>query len=345
MKEVTGVREALSRTENTRIVITTHHKPDADALGSSLGLWNFLKEEGFEEVTVISPTDYPRFLHWMPGNEHVINFEEYKEICADIILRADVIFCLDFNDLKRINDMEPMVRNARAIKVLIDHHTHPTHFEDIGIWSTEASSTCELVYQFLKSYKGQLHISRNTANCLYAGLVADTGSFRFNSVTPNTHLIASELINAGAENARVHELLFDNNTENRLRFLGYALLKKLEIIPEYRTALMVINRQELTEFNLQTGDTEGLVNFGLSIEAIELSALIIDRTKLVKMSFRSRGGFPANQLAREHFSGGGHFNAAGGQSEESLEATVARFRKVLPEYAHFLNHTNSFINS
>jgi phosphoesterase RecJ-like protein len=168
-------------------------------------------------------------------------------------------------------------------------------------------------------------------------LVTDTGSFRFNSVTPQTHIIASELINAGAENARIHESLFDNSSLNRLRFLGYVLLNKLEVIPEFRTALIVINQKELSDFHIQTGDTEGMVNYGLSIEGIELAALIVDRTKLVKMSFRSRGGFPANQLAREHFSGGGHYNAAGGQSAQTLDETVNRFKAVLAEYTHFLN--------
>lgn len=337
MKNIELINEFLKKGSALKTTIITHHKPDADALGSSLGLYHFLKTRGIE-ATVISPTDYGSFLHWMPGNEIVLNFELVPEPCSKAIEESDLIFCLDFNDLKRINDLGPLVRASKAEKVLIDHHLQPEGFDDYRLWSTKASSTCELIYEFILTLGSKEDINKEIASCLYAGIMTDTGSFRHNTTTPTTHRVVADLVERGADSARIHEQVYDCYSESRTRFIGFSLHEKLTIIPEYNTAYMAITAEELKRFQIVTGDTEGLVNYGLSIGGIKLSVLIVDRTKAIKMSFRSKDNVPANEIARKHFSGGGHFNAAGGESHLTLEETVKKLLEVLPLYSETLQH-------
>jgi bifunctional oligoribonuclease and PAP phosphatase NrnA len=325
----------LSKGYRHKIVITTHHKPDADALGSSLGLYHFLKKQD-KEVTVVAPTDYPGFLHWMPGNDEVVNFEEDADRATLLASEADIIFCLDFNDLKRINRFGEIVESSNALKVMVDHHRDPKGFDDFRFWTINTSSTAELIYDLIVKYGGSSTFDENIASCLYAGIMSDTGSFRFDSTTSHTHRSVAELIDNGAESAKIHALLLDNFTLNRFKLMGYVLYKKLQIIPEMNTALVYLSSEELHRFEIKTGDTEGFVNFGLSIEGVVFSALIIERTGLVKMSFRSSGQFPCNEFASKHFDGGGHRNASGGASKDSLEEVVKRFNETLPQYIDYL---------
>lgn len=327
-----GLENLISSDQSTRIVITTHHKPDADALGSSLGLYHFLKSRGLN-VQVISPTDYPSFLKWMPAEEHVLNFEEFPEQASELIEEADLIFCLDFNDLSRINDMGSLVDRSGALTVMIDHHRNPAGFDTHRYWTIHTSSTSELIYNFILKFGSEAELTKEIGDCLYAGIMADTGSFRFSSTSPATHRIVAKLMEHGVVPHEIHSHLNDNFTLDRFKLMGYILYEKLELIPEFNTALISLSRAELQKFNIQTGDTEGFVNFGLGIQGVKLSVLIIDRTKLIKMSFRSKDDFPCNELASKYFSGGGHLNAAGGSSEEPLEAVVNRFKQILPEYA------------
>jgi len=315
-----------------KIVITTHHKPDGDAIGSSLGLYNALIQLG-HQVQVITPNDYGLFLHWMPGDETVIEFETAPEKALPHIEAADLIFCLDFNDLKRVNELGEFIQQSKAGKVLIDHHLDPPGFEDYTYHDTSASSTCELVYRFLHSVDLQDCIDDRVAACLYTGIMTDTGSFKFPATTPQVHRIVADLMERGANHTRIHQLVFDQMGENVLRFLGHCFSQKLRVLPEYKTAYFTVNAAELEQFELKTGDTEGLVNYALNLEGIRFAALIIDRTKLVKMSFRSKGNIPANEFAKKWFEGGGHFNAAGGQSAISLEDTERRFLTALREFA------------
>lgn len=326
-----GIKPFLSNHSNTKFVITTHHKPDADALGSSLALYRYLSLKGLD-ATVITPTDYPVNLHWMPGNDSVINFEEKPEEAQKIVENCDVVFCLDFNDLSRINELGDIVAASKAKKVMIDHHRNPSGFDDFRFWTIETSSTCELIYDFIISQEDKSLIDTDMASCLYAGIVADTGSFRFSSTSSHTHLIAAYLIDLGVDSAKIHALLHDNFSLSRYRLMGYVLYKKLQVIPELKTALVYLTHEELLRFNIQTGDTEGFVNFGLGIKGIVFSALIIDRSVRVKMSFRSQGSFPCNEFAAAHFNGGGHLNAAGGASDDALEDVVEKFKTVLPNY-------------
>lgn len=318
------------------IVITTHHKPDGDAMGSSLGLYHFLCAIG-HNVHVITPTDYPYFLHWMPGHPEVINFIEEESKAAELVASADWIFCTDFNNLTRINELGELVRASKAKKAMIDHHLEPEGFEDFRYWDTTSCAAAELVYRFIVELGLKDKLNKDAATCLYTGIMTDTGSFRFPSTNANVHRIIADLIELGADNSRIHELIYDTNSENRLKFLGEVLSNKMVVLKDKHTAYISIDAALLKKYDIRTGDTEGIVNYALSIHGIKLAVLAIDRGELRKLSFRSKAEFPANEIAKKYFSGGGHRNAAGGSSMLSLEETVAKFLEVLPEYEYLLN--------
>ncbi|MBL7859141.1 MAG: bifunctional oligoribonuclease/PAP phosphatase NrnA [Cyclobacteriaceae bacterium] len=315
-----------------KAVILPHVKPDADALGSSLGLARYLNRKG-HEVTVLSPSDYPDFLNWMPGNESVVVFDKKKQATVkSLIANADVIFCLDFNSLTRINEIGEMVQVSTGKKVLIDHHLEPDHFADFEQWDGKAASTAELVFQLIEQLGDEALVDAEMANCLYAGIMTDTGGFRHSNTNYKVFQIASKLVAHGADPFTVSKLVYDTNTIERLRLMGFVLSQKLQVIPKFRTAYIALTQEELKHFGSQTGDTEGLVNYGLSIKGIKLSVLITDRKDSIKLSLRSLGEFSVNELARKHFEGGGHRNAAGGQTTLTLEQTVQKFLDLLPEY-------------
>jgi phosphoesterase RecJ-like protein len=312
-----------------RVVITTHQKPDGDAMGSSLGLMHFLQKLG-HEVTVISPTNWAAFLNWMPGAKSVIDFELKRQVAETFIREADWIFCLDFNNLPRIKNMEPSLLQAGAIKILIDHHQEPqVEAFDYGISIPEKSSTCEMVFDFIVESGHNELLDVTIAECLYTGVMTDTGSFRFPVTTAAVHKMIARLKETGLEHQKVHDHIYDSYLENRLRFTGHVLLYRMTVLYEYNTVLLAIPKGDLVRFNIQTGDTEGLVNYPLSILGIKMVAIVIDRDEERKWSFRSKGDVDVNSFARKFFSGGGHFHAAGGKSNESLEATVKHFHEVI----------------
>lgn len=319
-----------------QIVITMHQKPDGDAMGSTLGLYHFLKLKG-HDVTVISPTNWADFLEWMPGIEHVINFEGYREKCLAILDKADILFCLDFNIFHRTKHLAPFLASSKAIKVLIDHHEQPDtpHF-NYGISDTGKSSTCEMVYDFIMEAGGRDALNQDIATCLYTGTMTDTGSFRFPSTKASVHRMIAELKETGFDHSVVHNHIYDSFLESRLRFIGFALLNRMEVLYEYNTAIMYIHQADLQKYHIKTGDTEGLVNYLLTIKGIRFGAIVIDRTEERKWSFRSKGGFDVNQFARNHFEGGGHANASGGRSSDSVDKTVAYFKQVIQEYKNQL---------
>ena len=315
-----------------KIVITTHHKPDGDAMGSSLGLYAYLIQKG-HHVSVITPTDYPYFLHWLPNNSDVIVYTDNKTESEKLVAEAALIFCLDFNTLSRINELGELIRAADAYKIMIDHHLEPEDFDDFRHWNINACAAAQLVYDFIVNVlnDGEM-LTKDIATCLYTGIMTDSGSFRFPSATSTVYRIAADLIDLGAEHWKIHQLVYDNATENRLRFLGHCISNKLELLREYNTAIISVTAEELKSFNIVTGDTEGIVNYALSVNGIKLAAFIIERPDRVKISLRSTGDFPANEICKKYFNGGGHRNAAGGASEKSLEATVADFKSILAEY-------------
>lgn len=313
-----------------------HQKPDPDAMGSALAMYNFLVLLG-HEVTVVSPTNWATWLNWMQGTDLVIDYELTPEKAHLALDNADWLFCLDFNIFSRTKHLTEKLYQFKGTKVLIDHHQQPDVASfDFGISDTAKSSTAEMVYDFIVQSGHSDKINTPIAECLYAGVMADTGSFRFASTTASVHHMVAFLKERGLEHSKVHENIYDNFLENRLRFIGHVLLNRMNVFYEYNTALIAISKKDLLRFQIRTGDTEGLVNFPLSIQGIKLAGLVIDRDEERKWSFRSKGGFDTNTFARKYFNGGGHYNASGGRTNDTLEKTVEEFKLAMKENAELL---------
>ncbi len=329
MKPIQEIFPLLTQPRN--IAITTHQKPDADAMGSSLALRHFLVQLG-HTVTVISPTNWAAWVNWMPGVKQVLDYEMDKQKAEPVLDKADWLFCLDFNTFNRTRNLAEKLEQLSCIKILIDHHQEPDEASfDYGISDTSKSSTCEMVYDFINASGHADKITEEVSECLYAGIVGDTGSFRFPSAQAGVHKMVADLKTRGFAHAAVHDKLFDNFLENRLRFVGHVLLHRMEVFYEYNTVLIAVPKSDLLKYQIRTGDTEGLVNFPQTIQGIKLVALVIDRDEERKWSFRSKGDFDCNTFARKYFEGGGHFNAAGGRSSDSLEKTVQYFKQAMKE--------------
>ena len=309
-----------------KIAIIHHRNPDGDALGSTLGLYHFLKKMG-HTPTVISPNEYPDFLAWMPGADTVRIFEREIADCIKILDEAELVFTLDFNHLSRTGDaMEPALKKVKAPFIMIDHHQKPDDYATVTFSDTRYGSTCELVYHFITQLGHKNVLDATIGTCLYTGIVTDSGSFRFHTTTGTTHRIVAEFIDLGVDNSAVHSLLFDNNSPSRLKVLAQSL-ENMVILPEYKTSYMFLSQEELNRLNHIKGDTEGVVNYGLSMKGIIFTAFFTENKDegIIKISFRSKNGFDVNEYARQYFSGGGHINAAGGRSHESLQATIQKF--------------------
>jgi bifunctional oligoribonuclease and PAP phosphatase NrnA len=313
-----------------RIAIVTHYNPDGDAMGSSLGLCAVLKKAG-HDVRVVLPNTPPANLHWMPGSALAIAWDKHKEESDRTVRQSELLFCLDFNKPDRVGGLEAALR-AAPVKVLIDHHRHPDAFAAVAFSDVQASSTAQMVFDIISAL-GLAHLlDQESAMCLYTGLMTDSGSFRFSSTTPHTLEVAAELMKRGVVPERIHEAIMDDNTESRLRLLGFALNERLTVYPEMRTAVIVLSKADQDRYDHQPGDTEGLVNYGLSIRGIRLAAFIAERPDVVKLSLRSKGALPVNEFLASHFNGGGHGNAAGGHAKEPLAAVVERFLKEVPAF-------------
>lgn len=314
-----------------KVVITTHQKPDPDAMGSSLGLYHFLIQWG-HEVTVISPTNWATWLNWMPGANQVLDYEFQRDKCNQVLDQADWLFCLDFNIFSRAKNLSPKLYQLKCTRVLIDHHQQPdTPNFEYGSSNTSKSSTCEMIYDFIMESGNHDKINTAIAECLYAGVMADTGSFRFPAASAGVHKMVADLKGIGLQHTKVHENIYDNFLENRLRFIGHVLLHRMEVYYEFNTALIAISKKDLLRYQVKTGDTEGLVNYPLSIQGIKLAALVIDRDEERKWSFRSKGDFDTNSFARKYFEGGGHYNASGGRSSDSLDKNIEQFMIAMKE--------------
>lgn len=311
-----------------RIAIVSHYNPDGDAMGSSLGLMHVLRALG-HAAQVVLPNTPPPFLRWMPGFNTALALDKNKEASLAAIAECEVLFCLDFNQTDRVGGLDAAVK-AAPVKVLIDHHQDPGPFASIVFSDTAACATSQMVFDILSAMGQVSHINLDAATCLYTGIVTDSGSFRFSSTTPHTMRVAAELMDRGIDVAHVHESVTDDNRFDRLKLLGFTLNERLTVITELDTAVISLSKHDLARFDYQPGDTEGFVNYGLSIRGIRLAAFFVERPDLVKVSLRSKGDLHVDGFLKEHFNGGGHRNAAGGHTTESLSAAVERFRTLLP---------------
>jgi phosphoesterase RecJ-like protein len=326
-EDIQGIQALLA--EPKKIAIIPHRSPDGDAMGSTLGMYHFLSKLGHEPI-VIAPNDFPEFLAWLPGSETVMIYEKDKPAATKVLQDAELIFVMDFNALHRTGEMEHVLGKLTAPFIMIDHHQKPDTFARYTYSDTVFGSTCEMLFNFIGFLKLHKLIDYTIATCIYTGIVTDSGSFRFPSTTSTTHRIVADLIDIGIENGKVHSLLFDNNSYESLQLLGCAL-RNLTVLPGGQVSYITLTQAELDSHNYVKGDTEGIVNYGLSIKGVNFTAIFIEHNdeNIIKISFRSKGSFDVNKFAREHFHGGGHINAAGGKSTLTLAETVKKFEDIV----------------
>lgn len=328
------VRELLASAQT--ILLTTHTNPDGDAIGSSLALYRYLEKKG-HAVSMMVPDPFPSFLAWLSDSDKIAVFSEEKEELLDLIDGASVIFSLDYNDLSRLGDASGPVKRSKATKIVFDHHLYPSDEYDLQISIQDTSSTAELVFDFIKAVGDEHLIDKEIAESLYTGIVTDTGSFSYSCNHVRTYEVIASLFRKEIDGEHIHRLIYDTYSEHRLRLLGYSLSDKLVVLPEFHTAYISLGKEELDRFHYQIGDTEGVVNYALSIEGINLAALFTERNNTIRISFRSKGNFSVERIASDYFDGGGHANAAGATSYLSMEETVRKFRELLPSFREALS--------
>ncbi|WP_372776351.1 bifunctional oligoribonuclease/PAP phosphatase NrnA [Mangrovibacterium sp.] len=337
IEDVNRLSVALAQQEEP-IVIVPHVNPDGDAIGSVLGLAAILRNAG-KNVVVISPNHFPDFLKWMKDSADVVVYVNAREKAVKILAKASMLICLDFNHLSRTGEMKDLIENWKGQSVLIDHHPYPQGFTDLQFSHPDYSSTAELVFHLVKAMGFEQSICKEAADCLFCGIMTDTGSFNYNVSDPQTFKTVSELLSFGVNPEEIHGRVFDNYSIDRMKLMGHCLSECMEVFPEYHAAVMYLSKETQKRFNYQKGDSEGFVNMPLSIQGIHFSAFFTENDDQIKASFRSKGEFAVNEFATAHFNGGGHRNAAGGEVFSSLESTVERFRKLLPEYKKELIRT------
>lgn len=316
-----------------KIAIIPHRNPDGDAYGSCLALYHYLLKFN-HQVTVVSPNDCPNFLKWLPGEGDIVVFENTTAKATQILKEAEIVFTLDFNALHRVGEKtQKVLENINPIYVMIDHHQQPDDFANFTYVDATVCSTCQMVYQFIEKLEHLDFIDSDIATCLYTGILTDTGSFRFPATTSTTHRIVANLLDKGANNSEIYNKIHNVSTYSRLQLLGKAL-QNMKVVEDYQTAYITLSQSELNKFSFQKGDTEGFVNYALSLKNVIFAAIFIEDKKqgIIKISFRSVGDFSVNEFSRNHFNGGGHTNAAGGRSEMTLEKTAAKFVELLPQY-------------
>jgi len=328
MENLDGLKKLLNTPQD--VVILTHRNPDGDAVGSSLGLSLFLQKNG-HNVKIVAPSDYPDFLSWMPQANDIVIYDHDPEDVERIVKKATLIFCLDFNSLDRIDKAGELVDEARCPKVMIDHHLFPEPFADYMLSETTASSTCELVYDFIHLLGREEDLDKMIGECLFTGILTDTGSFTYSN-SPKLFRTVAHLLEIGVDDLQLQDLIFNSMNEKQLRILGHCLYNRLEIIPEFHTGIITLTKEDYTFFDINRGDTEGVVNFLLKMRDVKLAAFIHEQPKIVKLSLRSKGDIDVQEMAKKHFRGGGHKNAAGGASFHNLIVTVRRFKEILPDY-------------
>jgi len=319
--------------ENNFFVLTCHAGPDGDALGSTLGMAQYLKTLG-KETAVVIPDAFPDFLAWLPESQEIVRFDKYPEKAKLMIATADVIVAMDYNALSRVDDMGEVIGKAKGTKVLVDHHLQPDHFCDLEFSYPQLSSTCEVVFRLVYAMGGYNQLTKAACECIYAGMMTDTGCFSYGPCTQEVYLIISMLLQKEINKDRIYNKVFNNYSEGRLRLMGYVLYEKMRVFPEHHAALITLSREEMARFNFNKGDSEGLVNIPLQMKGIYFSAFLREDTEkdLIRVSLRSQGTFPCNKFAAHYFNGGGHLNASGGQHDGTLQEAVAIFENALQEF-------------
>lgn len=319
------------------IVITTHRNPDGDAIGASLALYHYLNQSG-HTVKVMAPSEYPDFLSWMPGAQDILIFDVHTEKGTEWLKRADIIFVLDYNDLERVDRMGEIIAPLTCVKVMIDHHLYPEPFADYVLSDTSASSTCELIYDFLDMLGHLNRIDLRVGDSIFTGILTDTGSFKY-STSPKLFRIVADLIDRGVDDIRLQDMIFNSMEEKHLRLLGHCLYNRLEILEEFYTGIITLSKEDYEKYSISRGDTEGIVNFLLQLKKVKLAVFIHEQPTITKLSLRSKGDFSVQEIAKQHFKGGGHKNASGGSSYAGLKATVKKFKSLLPAYKSLLENS------
>lgn len=315
---------------STDIAIIAHRNPDGDALGSSIAL-QLLLEKLHHQVKVIMPSEHPSTFHYLPRIDDIIVFDQEHDRAREALTKAKIIFCLDFNGLDRVDKLGITIEESKAFKIMIDHHIDPEPFVDITISEPSASSTCEMIYDFIVDLGHKDKIDMTIGECLMTGIITDTGSYRYNT-NPHVYEVSGALKALGADDYRLNDLIYNTMTEKQLRLLGHCLSQRFEVIPEYQTGIIAITKEDFATFDIQRGDTEGIVNYVLMMKGINLAAFIREQPSIVKLSLRSKGDISVQELTRNHFKGGGHKNAAGGAAYAKLEDVVSKLKRVLPNY-------------
>jgi phosphoesterase RecJ-like protein len=319
--------------ENEYFVILTHVRPDGDAIGASLGLFHFLNDYGKDKVSVIAPNDFPPYYQWMPGAKDIVVHEKYPDFAEQLIREADVIFCMDINETKRVGKkLAPILIATEGQKVMIDHHLQPENFCHATLSYPEVSSTSELVFRFICRMGEFDLIKKPAAECIYTGMMTDTGAFTYRSNEPELYVIVAELLKKGVDKDAIYRKVYQEYSESRFRLMGYALHRKMKIYPDKHAALISLSKEELRASHYVMGDTEGFVNLPLSIGGVIFSAFIREDRECISLSFRSVGNYPCHEFAAKYFNGGGHLNASGGEFNGSLPDAIAAFEKGLAEF-------------
>ena len=337
IQTITSIKQLLTE-EKRNIVIVPHEHADGDAIGSAIGFAEVLSGFG-HQVQIISPSDYPDFIKWFSSKIEITVINNKIKRAKAILDQSEILICVDFNEASRAGKLEKMILEYSNPKILIDHHPYPTDFCDFTVSETHYSSTAELLYDVVNATGLQNYLNKESAEALYTGILTDTGSFNHNTSDPNTFKVVSDLMKFGIDTKKIQSEVYHNFSISRMKFLGYCLHQKMVVFPELRTAMISISKKEQEEFKFKTGDTEGFVNYPLSINNIVFSAIFIEKDDIVKASFRSKGDFPVNHFSRDHFGGGGHINAAGGDTKLSLEETIKKFTQLLPDYKRQLLET------
>ncbi len=332
--DINNVKNLLQ--ESVDLIILSHINPDGDSIGSTTALHQVFKKLHFNVKSFV-PNDIPEFLKWLPSCNEIIRIDLNNFEFKNSLLKSNIIFCLDFNDFNRIKNIKDLIIQTQAKKILIDHHPYPSNDFEYIFSMTDVSSTAELVYYFIKSMGWANLIDRDIATSIYSGIMTDTGCFAYNASYPHTHYVVAKLLEYNINREKIYSNVYDNFSESRMRLLGYTLFKNLKVYPEYRTAIIYVTKEEQEYFNFQPGDSEGFVNYPLSIKNIVLSVLFVEKKDHIRLSLRSKGNFPVNSFAAKHFNGGGHPNAAGGESYLNIEETLKKFESVLKEYKTELN--------